>query len=164
MATRNRQAGFTLIELITVVLILALLAVFAIPRYLNVLTEARKATVLGVESALQSAVALVKARAKLEGDTGAGTVTLEKGEGGTTTVNTTSQLVPAATTEGIGAAIDLRDTQGKITVTYVDPFPAPGPPTATYAATGAPGTCQTVYSGDIGVAGGVSIETTLTGC
>lgn len=160
MTKENKEKGFTLIELITVIIILALLAVFAIPRYITMLTEARKSTILGVEAALQSAVALVKARAKLEGDTGAGTATVEVGVGGTAAVDTTSKLVPAGTAAGIGAAIDLRDTQAKVTVTYTTPA---GSQIATYAAAGASGTCEIVYT-ETTATGVVSIATTLTGC
>lgn len=158
--TKEKERGFTLIELITVIIILALLAVFAIPRYITMLSEGRKSTILGVEAALQSSVALVKARAKLEGDSGAGSVTVENGLGGTASVTTTSQLIPVGTSAGIGAAIDLRDTQAKVTVTYTTPA---GSQVATYAAAGASGTCEAVYT-ETTATGVVSIATTLTGC
>jgi prepilin-type N-terminal cleavage/methylation domain-containing protein len=59
--TRRRQAGFTLVELILVVVIISVLAAIAIPNYRVVVTRARAADLLGridvVEVAVQSYLA-----------------------------------------------------------------------------------------------------------
>ncbi|WP_158161931.1 type II secretion system protein [Grimontia hollisae] len=51
----KRQGGFTLIEMIVVIVILGILAVTAAPKFLNFTTEAKAATLKGVEAAIQSA-------------------------------------------------------------------------------------------------------------
>jgi MSHA pilin protein MshA len=55
----KRQRGFTLIELVVVIALLAILAAFAIPRYAGLEREARSATILGVAGSVRSGAALV---------------------------------------------------------------------------------------------------------
>lgn len=59
--------GFTLIELVTVVVILALLAAFALPRFVGLSGEARSAVVGQLAVAARSANNLVYARSKMQG-------------------------------------------------------------------------------------------------
>lgn len=61
MCERNKleQRGFTLIELVVVIALLAILAAFAIPRYAGLEREARSASVLGVSGSIRSGAALV---------------------------------------------------------------------------------------------------------
>jgi len=53
------QRGFTLIELVVVIALLAILAAFAIPRYAGLEREARSAAILGVSGSIRSGAALV---------------------------------------------------------------------------------------------------------
>lgn len=63
----RRQAGFTLVELVTVILILGVLAAVALPRFADLQGKAREAKVRGVLGSMRSASAMVKATAMASG-------------------------------------------------------------------------------------------------
>lgn len=67
MKTINKtQQGFTLVELIIVIVILGILAVTAAPRFLNLAGDARGATLDAVEASVISINNLVTAKARLQ--------------------------------------------------------------------------------------------------
>ncbi len=63
----QQQRGFTLIELIIVIVILGVLAVTAAPKFIDIQSDARAATLNGVRAALQGGAQLVYARSALAG-------------------------------------------------------------------------------------------------
>ena len=102
----KKQAGFTLIELVIVIIILGILAVTAAPKFLNLQDDARTSTLKGVEGSLQSSAQLVYSRAVLDGK--------EKDETGNATVSGAGSTAikvfagyPKASKDGIEAAISL---------------------------------------------------------
>jgi MSHA pilin protein MshA len=63
----SRPEGFTLIELVLVIVILGVLAAFALPRFADLSTSARLAALDGVEGTMKSTIGIVKAKARAQG-------------------------------------------------------------------------------------------------
>lgn len=59
MQQLNKQKGFTLIELIIVIIILGILAVTAAPKFLDIQDDARESVLRGVEGSVRAAVQIV---------------------------------------------------------------------------------------------------------
>ncbi len=64
----RKQQGFTLIELVVVIVILGILAVTAAPRFINLQDDAQTATLEGVRAAMSSASALVHSKSLIAGN------------------------------------------------------------------------------------------------
>lgn len=67
MGRTKSESGFTLIELVIVIVILGILAAVAIPKYEDMREQARVATIKGQLGAIRSAVAIQYARNALNG-------------------------------------------------------------------------------------------------
>jgi MSHA pilin protein MshA len=68
----NKQKGFTLIELVVVIVILGILAVTAAPKFINLQDDARTATLQAVKASMQSASTLVFSKSLIKGNESAG--------------------------------------------------------------------------------------------
>ena len=104
----KKQAGFTLIELVIVIIILGILAVTAAPKFLNLQDDAKKAAADGVFSGVSSAMQLVYSKSALEGEEKAGkTNKPAPSVGSAGGVVATHYGYPAAASDGIEKAISL---------------------------------------------------------
>ncbi|PSW07334.1 type II secretion system protein [Photobacterium lipolyticum] len=65
--TAKKQGGFTLIELVTVIVILGVLAVTAAPKFMNLQSDARKSTLSGMKGAMSAAITQVYGLSALAG-------------------------------------------------------------------------------------------------
>jgi MSHA pilin protein MshA len=142
----SRQSGFTLIELVVVILILGVLAAVALPRYVNLGREARLASIDGVAGGLRSAVAVVQSTYIARNQTTSPVTMLD---GTTVAVNTgaTNGGIPTGAATGIGNALPATSLSG-YTVAYGA--------NATFTLRA---NCLVTYDGTTGV-----VTTTTTGC
>lgn len=65
---RQQQTGFTLIEIVAVIVLLGILAVTAIPRFVDLQSDAREATLRGVAAAVQGAYVQAYSKSLIEGN------------------------------------------------------------------------------------------------
>jgi len=93
----KRQGGFTLIELVVVIVILGILAVTAAPRFLNLQSDAREAAIQGLAGAMNGGAGIVYGKAAIDGKEAKAAQTVDGID--------TEFGYPAATDDGIGEAV-----------------------------------------------------------
>ena len=100
----KKQAGFTLIELVIVIIILGILAVTAAPKFLNLQDDAKKSAAQGVQAAVSSSAQLVYSKSALMGVERAASGSVSSSDGTTISV---VYGYPAATDTGIKNSVTL---------------------------------------------------------
>lgn len=129
----NKQTGFTLIELVMVIVILGILAATALPKFVNLGTDARVSVMTGVEGSMRATNAMIYARAATNGQLGAvGNLTAAQIPGGPITL----AFGFASNRTNLSNAMDLSPvTDFTLTATDIQ-----------HAKATTPGTCRVTYT------------------
>lgn len=138
--------AFTLIELVMVIVILGILAAFAIPRFTDISGDARASTIKSLEGSLRSAATLAKTTS-LTGGLGVNDSIQMEGQ-----AVTMSNRFPTADTAGISS-----------TQQSLDGFTDDGAGKYTLASAPTPANCSVTYSASVGGSPPI-IATDTSGC
>ncbi|MCF7488691.1 MULTISPECIES: prepilin-type N-terminal cleavage/methylation domain-containing protein [Vibrio] len=150
----KRQGGFTLIELVVVIVILGILAVTAAPRFLNLQDDARASSLQGLKGAIDGASGIVYGKSAVEGQEALDSTTNPDVEG-----ITTAYGYPTANEAGIVAAVVGLSTDWDV----VASTSAPATPSLTFAFKGATVTdkCIVLYTEATGTTAASAASTTV---
>ncbi|MCL1057131.1 prepilin-type N-terminal cleavage/methylation domain-containing protein [Shewanella gelidimarina] len=133
----QKQNGFTLIELVVVIIILGILAVTAAPKFINLQGDARASTLQGMKAALQGANSLYYSKAAIGGKEKATEKTVEGA--------VLNYGYIQADVDNISDALDITATDWTIVeVTESDPGKAPG--VISFQQKDAPADCKFTYT------------------
>lgn len=146
---RNQQ-GFTLIELIVVIVILGILAATALPKFVDLSGDARTGVIRGVEASMRGANTMLYGKAAAAGVQNSSTASVSA----TSTISVSLAYGYASNTTELAKVLDLNPSSD---------FVVNAGNIQHNGATNKP-TCQVAYTAPTAVGGTPTYVTTTSGC
>ena len=155
MNMKANQKGFTLIELVVVIVILGILAVTAAPKFIDLTGDAKGSVIKAVQGSLNSAADMAHAKALVNNvvntslSVGNSTITFVNGYPNKDSINL---LMDVEITASSSDAVFILDTSGTSAATY------------TYKGVTTPANCRATYTEAVDVNSKPVISSVVEGC
>lgn len=166
----KKQNGFTLIELVVVIIILGILAVTAAPKFINLQSDARASTVKGLEAAIKGADTLINSKSLIAGNNtvAASATTLVTVATGKTVLINYGHATPVWT-DSLENALDINAANSGTTTEWLYQlatgsiyFYPQGQTVPDGTASG--GQCYVQYVNSLQAYGPITVNTVVSGC
>lgn len=153
----KNQSGFTLIEMVAVIIILAIMAATALPKFADLQKEARASAMSGVAGGLRSAASMAKSKWLAQASSALDTITMDGTSVSVATGTGAGAGYPTATAAGIWAALTLEPSSRFISAISGD--------TISIGYSGYETTCYVTYTANSVTAATVDdVQVTATNC
>lgn len=143
---KQMQKGFTLIELVVVIVILGILAAVAIPKFVDLSKDARTGVMKGVEGAMRSADMMIYAKSAAAGISSVASVAANA-----TAAPLPIQVNGVAVGTAYGYALTTTELLKAMTLNPADDFDTATPGVISHKKATTPGNCKITYTAATGV-------------